>query len=103
MLITPPALISSENDVNGGKPTHGSFAPKWSASLLVYESDVEENNIVDFMSEIELSYKTSTLFISEYEKFIRYLGRSNEVKIFVEGMERELSDYIFWVDLNLWE
>lgn len=103
MLINPTALISSENDVNGGKPTHGSFAPKWSASLLVYESDVEENNIVDFMSEIELSYKTSTLFISEYEKFISYLGRSNEVKIFVEGMERELSDYIFWVDLNLWE
>lgn len=103
MLINPTALISSENDVNGGKPIHGSFAPKWSASLLVYESDVEENNIVDFMSEIELSYKTSTLFISEYEKFISYLGRSNEVKIFVEGMERELSDYIFWVDLNLWE
>ena len=103
MLINPTALISSENDVNGGKPTHGSFAPKWSASLLVYEPDVEENNIVDFMSEIELSYKTSTLFISEYEKFIRYLGRSNEVKIFVEGMERELSDYIFWADLNPWE
>ena len=100
MLINPTALISSENDVNDGKPTHGS---RWSAGLLVYEPDIEENNIVDFMSEIELSYKTSTLFISEYEKFISYLGRSNEVKIFVEGMKRELSDYIFWVDLNLWE
>ena len=103
MLINPTALISSENDVNGGKPTHGSFAPKWSASLLVYEPDVEENNIVDFMSEIELSYKTSTMFISEYEKFISNLGRSDQVKIFIEGMEQELSDYIFWADLNPWE
>lgn len=103
MLINPTALISSENDVNDGKPTHGSFAPRWSASLLVYEPDVEENNIVDFMSEIELSYKTSFMFISEYEKFISNLGRSDEVKIFIEGMERELSDYIFWADLNPWE
>lgn len=103
MLINPTALISSENDVKDGKPTHGSFAPKWSASLLVYEPDVEENSIVDFMSEIELSYKTSPMFISEYEKFISNLGRSDEVKIFIEGMERELSDYIFWADLNPWE
>jgi hypothetical protein len=103
MLINPTALIPSEVEVKDGKPTHGDSTSGWSASLLVYEPDIEENNIVDFMSEIELSYKTSTLFISEYEKFISYLGRSNEVKIFVEGMKRELSDYIFWVDLNLWE
>lgn len=103
MLVNPTALVPSENEVNDSKPTHGSFAPKWSASLLVYEPDVEENNIVDFMSEIELSYKTSFMFISEYEKFISNLGRSDEVKIFIEGMERELSDYIFWADLNPWE
>ena len=103
VLVNPTALIPSEVDVKDGKPTHGNVASGWSASLLVYEPDIEENNIVDFMSEIELSYKTSTLFISEYEKFISYLGRSNEVKIFVEGMERELSDYIFWEDLNPWE
>lgn len=103
MLVNPTALVPSENEVNDSKPTHGSFAPKWSASLLVYEPDVEENNIVDFMSEIELSYKTSFMFISEYEKFISNLGRSDEVKIFIDGMERELSDYIFWADLNPWE
>ncbi len=103
MLINPTALIPSENEVKDGKPNHGDVASGWSASLLVYEPDIEENNIVDFMSEIELSYKTSPMFISEYEKFIRNLGRSDEVKVFVEGMERELSDYIFWADLNPWE
>lgn len=103
LLINPTVFIPSENDVNDSKPTHGSFASRWSASLLVYEPDFEENSIVDFMSEIELSYKTSPMFISEYEKFIRNLGRSEEVKVFVEGMERELSDYIFWADLNPWE
>ena len=103
MLVNPTALVPSENEVNDSKPTHGSFAPKWSASLLIYEPDVEENSIVDFMSEIEVSYKTSFMFISEYEKFIRNLGRTGEVKVFVESMERELSDYIFWADLNLWE
>ena len=102
MLINPTALIPLENETNDGKPNHGNIASGWSASLLVYEPDIEENNIVDFMSEIELSYKTSTLFISEYEKFISNLGRSDEVKIFIEGMERELSDYIFWADLNPW-
>lgn len=103
MLISPTALIPLENEVKDGIPNHGNVSSGWSAGLLIYEPDIEENNIVDFMSEIELSYKTSTLFISEYEKFIRNLGRSDEVKVFVEGMERELSDYIFWVDLNLWE
>lgn len=103
MLINPTALIPLENETKDGKPNHGDVASGWSASLLVYEPDFEENNIVDFMSEIELSYKTSPMFISEYEKFIRNLGRSDEVKVFVEGMERELSDYIFWVDLNPWE
>jgi len=103
MLINPTALIPLENETKDGKPNHGDVASGWSASLLVYEPDFEENNIVDFMSEIELSYKTSPMFISEYEKFIRNLGRSDEVKVFVEGMERELSDYIFWADLNPWE
>lgn len=103
MLVNPTALIPSEVEVSGDKPTHGNVSSGWSASLLVYEPDIEENRIVDFMSEIELSYKTSPMFISEYEKFIRNLGRSDEVKVFVEGMERELSDYIFWADLNLWE
>lgn len=103
MLISPTALIPSEDEVSDGKPTHENTASGWSASLLVYEPDIEENNIVDFMSEIELSYKTSTMFISEYEKFIRNLGRSDEVKVFVEGMEKELSDYIFWAYLNPWE
>lgn len=103
MLINPTALIPLENETNDGKLNHGNIASGWSASLLVYEPDIEENNIVDFMSEIELSYKTSSMFISEYEKFIRNLGRSDEVKVFVEGMERELSDYIFWADLNPWE
>ena len=101
MLINPTALIPLENEVNNGKPNHSNAVSGWSASLLVYEPDIEENNIVDFMSEIELSYKTSFMFISEYEKFISNLGRSDEVKIFIEGMERELSDYIFWADLNL--
>lgn len=100
MLINPTALIPLENETKDGKPNHGDVASGWSASLLVYEPDIEENNIVDFMSEIELSYKTSSMFISEYEKFIRNLGRTGEVKVFVEGMERELSDYIFWSDLN---
>ena len=100
MLISPTALIPLEKEVNWGRPTHDNVVSGWSASLLVYEPDIEENNIVDFMSEIELSYKTSPMFISEYEKFIRNLGRSDEVKVFVEGMERELSDYIFWADLN---
>lgn len=100
MLINPTALIPLENEVNDDKPTHGNVASGWSASLLAYETDTNKNNIIDFMSEIELSYKTSTMFISEYEKFIRNLGRSDEVKVFVEGMERELSDYIFWADLN---
>ena len=103
MLVNPTALIPSEVEVNDDKPTHGNVSSGWSAGLLVYEPDFEENNIVDFMSEIELSYKTSPMFISEYEKFIRSLGRSDEVKVFVEGMERELSDYIFWTDLNPWE
>lgn len=103
MLVNPTALIPSEVEVNDDKPTHGNVSSGWSASLLVYEPDIEENRIVDFMSEIELSYKTSPMFISEYEKFIRNLGRSDEVKVFVEGMERELSDYIFWADLNPWE
>lgn len=103
MLINPTALIPLENETKDGKPNHGDVASGWSASLLVYEPDIEENNIVDFMSEIELSYKTSAMFISEYEKFIRSLGRSDEVKVFVEGMEWELSDYIFWADLNPWE
>lgn len=103
VLVNPTALIPLENETNDGKPNHGNIASGWSASLLVYEPDIEENNIVDFMSEIELSYKTSSMFISEYEKFIRNLGRTGEVKVFVEGMERELSDYIFWADLNPWE
>lgn len=103
MLINPTALISLENETNDGKLNHGNIASGWSAYMLVYEPDVEENSIVDFMSEIELSYKTSPMFISEYEKFIRNLGRTGEVKVFVEGMERELSDYIFWADLNSWE
>ena len=103
VLVNPTALIPSEVEVKDGKPTHGDSTSGWSASLLVYEPDIEENRIVDFMSEIELSYKTSPMFISEYEKFIRNLGRSDEVKVFVEGMERELSDYIFWEDLNPWE
>jgi len=103
MLINPTALIPLENETNDGKLNHGNIASGWSAYMLVYEPDFEENSIVDFMSEIELSYKTSPMFISEYEKFIRNLGRTGEVKVFVEGMERELSDYIFWVDLNPWE
>lgn len=103
MLISPTAFIPSEVEVDTDKPTHGNIASGWSAYMLVYEPDIEENSIVDFMSEIELSYKTSPMFISEYEKFIRSLGRTGEVKVFVEGMERELSDYIFWADLNLWE
>ena len=103
MLINPTALIPLENETNDGKPNHGNVASGWSAYMLVYEPDFEENRIVDFMSEIELSYKTSPMFISEYEKLIRSLGRSDEVKVFVEGMERELSDYIFWADLNPWE
>lgn len=103
VLVNPTALIPSEVEVKDGKPTHGDSTSGWSASLLVYEPDIEENNIVDFMSEIELSYKTSPMFISEYEKFIRNLGRTEEVKVFVEGMEQELSDYIFWADLNPWE
>lgn len=103
MLISPTALIPLENEVKDGIPNHGNVSSGWSASLLVYEPDVEKNNIVDLMSEIELSYKTSPMFISEYEKFIRNLGRSDEVKVFVGGMERELSDYIFWADLNPWE
>lgn len=103
MLINPTALIPLENETKDGKPNHGDVDSGWSAYMLVYEPDFEENRIVDFMSEIELSYKTSPMFISEYEKFIRNLGRSDEVKVFVEGMERELSDYIFWVDLNPWE
>ena len=103
MLINPTALIPLENETNDSKLNHGNIAFGWSASLLVYEPDVKENNIVDFVSEIELSYKTSPMFISEYEKFIRNLGRTGEVKVFVEGMERELSDYIFWADLNPWE
>jgi hypothetical protein len=103
LLVNPTALIPSEVEVNDGKPTHKNAASGWSASLLIYEPDIEENSIVDFMSEIEVSYKTSPMFISEYEKFISNLGRSDEVKVFVEGMERELSDYIFWADLNLWE
>lgn len=103
MLINPTALIPLENEVKDGIPNHGNVSSGWSASLLISEPDIEENNIVDFMSEIELSYKTSTMFISEYEKFIRNLGRSDEVKVFVESMERELSDYIFWADLNPWE
>ena len=103
MLINPTALIPLENETKDGKPNHGDVASGWSAYMLVYEPDFEENRIVDFMSEIELSYKTSPMFISEYEKFVRNLGRSDEVKVFVEGMERELSDYIFWVDLNPWE
>lgn len=103
MLINLTALIPSENETNDGEPTRGSFASRWSAGLLIYEPDFGDNRIVDFMSEIELSYKTSAMFISEYEKFIRSLGRRDEVKVFVEGMERELSDYIFWVDLNPWE
>ena len=102
LLVNPTALIPSEVEVNDGKPTHKNAASGWSASLLIYEPDIEENSIVDFMSEIEVSYKTSPMFISEYEKFISNLGRSDEVKVFVEGMERELSDYIFWADLNLW-
>jgi hypothetical protein len=103
VLVNPTALIPSEVEVKDGKPTHDNVSSGWSASLLVYEPDIEENRIVDFMSEIELSYKTSPMFISEYEKFIRNLGRSDEVKVFVEGMEWELSDYIFWADLNPWE
>lgn len=103
VLVNPTALIPSEVEVNDDEPTHGNVSSGWSASLLVYETDIKENRIVDFMSEIELSYKTSPMFISEYEKFIRNLGRSDEVKVFVEGMERELSDYIFWADLNPWE
>lgn len=103
MLISPTALIPLENEVKDGIPNHGNVSSGWSASLLIYEPDIEENNIVDFMSEIELSYKTSPMFISEYEKFVRNLVRSDEVKVFVEGMERELSDYIFWEDLNPWE
>lgn len=103
MLINPTALIPLENETNDGKLNHGNIASGWSAYMLVYEPDFEENSIVDFMSEIELSYKTSPMFISEYEKFIRNLGRTGEVKVFVEGMERELSDYIFWANLNPWE
>lgn len=103
MLINPTALVPLENEMNSGKPNHGDVSSGWSASLLVYEPDIDENSIVDFMSEIELSYSTSAMLISEYEKFIRNFGRSDKFKVFVEGMERELSDYIFWADLNPWE
>jgi len=103
MLINPTALIPLENEVNDDKPTHGNVASGWSASLLAYETDTDKNNIIDFMSEIEVSYRTSFMLISEYKES-RNLGQSDRrLKIFAEWIERNLSDYIFWADLNPWE
>ena len=100
MLINPTALIPLENEVNDDKPTHGNVASGWSASLLAYETDTDKNNIIDFMSEIEVSYRTSFMLISEYKES-RNLGQSDRrLKIFAEWIERNLSDYIFWADLN---
>ena len=41
MLVNPTALIPSEVEVNDDKPTHGNVSSGWSASLLVYEPDIE--------------------------------------------------------------
>ena len=103
MLINPTASISSENDVNDGKPTHGNVASGWSASLLAYETDTDKNNIIDFMSEIEVSYRTSFMLISEYKESRNLRQSDRRLKIFAEWIERNLSDYIFWADLNPWE
>jgi hypothetical protein len=103
MLINPTALIPLENETKDGKPNHGDVASGWSASLLAYETDTDKNNIIDFMSEIEVSYRTSFMLISEYKES-RNLGQSDRrLKIFAEWIERNLSDYIFWEDLNPWE
>ena len=100
MLINPTALIPLENEVNDDKQTHGNVASGWSASLLAYETDTDKNNIIDFMSEIEVSYRTSFMLISEYKES-QNLGQSDRrLKIFAEWIERNLSDYIFWADLN---
>lgn len=103
MLINPTALIPLENEVNDDKPTHGNVASGWSASLLAYETDTDKNNIIDFMSEIEVSYRTSFMLISEYKESRNLRQSDRRLKIFAEWIERNLSDYIFWADLNPWE
>ena len=90
MLINPTALIPLENEVNDDKPTHGNVASGWSASLLAYETDTDKNNIIDFMSEIEVSYRTSFMLISEYKESRNLRQSDRRLKIFAEWIERNL-------------